>query len=159
MTDDELLEFLKKNKDRIRSFIETEVPELTGIVRKEVGEDIDTMGEVADQVREDVKFGADEIKDFVKEQMGSNKEEASKLRQGLKDVTGAFADEDVQRHFVRMGMELMMGISALVDAMPKPGIVDEAVKKASEVKKNASREYCASNPDCPRRTVKKIELE
>ena len=164
MTDDELIAFLRSNKERVKAFIESEIPELVAISRREVEEDIDTLNETAKKVCDDVKEKAEEIrgevKDFIEEQKEANKDDESRMKQNFREFTDAFTNTEVQRHFVRMGMEFLLGMSAFIEAMPKPDFVEEAMEKAEEARKTASREYCATNEDCPRKkAVKKIELD
>ncbi len=152
MTDEELIAFLKANKDRVKGFIISELPDLMESAKKETESGFDDVKEKTETIM-------GEVKDFIKEEKEAYKDDDLGLKKSLKEIVGALTDKEVQKHFVRMGMEFAMGLSALVDAMPKPEFVEKTMDKASDFKKTASREYCANNEDCPRRTVKKIELD
>ena len=163
MTDEELIAFIRANKDRIKGFVEQEIPELMEIAKEEAegraDEFDDTVRKTRDDIREKAECIRDEVKDFIREEKEAYKDDDSRIRKDLKEFTEAITNKDVQRHFIRMGMEFMMGMSALIEAMPKPEFAEDVMDKASDLKKTASQEYCSKNQDCPRRTVKKIELE
>ena len=55
-----------------------------------------------------------------------------------------FMDPEVQKHFMAMGMELFMGLSAMMQKAPVPDFVREAA--------------CKANDQCGRSKVQKVEI-
>ena len=160
MTDDELREFLRQNREKVESFIIEEAPEFLIAVRETASERMKDADAEArkrfDEATEKADFIRGEAKDFIDEQ---TKEQKDKIKQSVKELATAFLDPEVQRHFVNMGIDFLMGVSAFVKAVPKPGKVEKAVDKVSEMRSSAAKQYCAKNPDCPKKSVKKIELD
>ena len=163
MTDEEIVAFLRENRDRVEAFVVNEAPEIVATLKQQFVDEMaaakERSTEKAEVFGEMIESAGEEAKEFCDSKERYTKEQAEKVKQSMKDVASAFLNPEVQRHFINMGLELMMGVSALVEAMPKPKIVEEVVEKASEAKANASKQYCAKNPDCPRKASKKIELD
>ena len=134
MTDDEFIEFINASKDRIEML----------------------MGH-GDGLRTQFKDNAKKAKAKV-ESAGDAVEDS------VKKVFGAIFSPEVQKHMVSAGVELMLGLSAIVKAMPVPEKAQPVVDKVTEMKKNAKSVYCSKNPDCPKKKAaktetKKIELD
>ena len=83
----------------------------------------------------------------------------------MKKVFDAIFSPEVQKHVIGAGVELVLGISAALKAMPVPEKAQPIVDKMVEVRQNASAVYCAKNPKCPRKKSsspaegKKIEID
>lgn len=136
MTDAEFESFILENKERIKTLLCNEDSEFRGFVK-------------------------DELKSMKKKAKKAKKKVEGKAEEKIAGIRDAAFSEDVQKHLVGAGIELMLGITALIDAMPKPEKAQEMMDKVSEARKNASNAYCAKNPDCPKKKaeLKKIELE
>ena len=136
MSDEEFIEFINANKERMQALM---------------GED-------------------EGVKSYLKMTAKNTKAKIEKVEDKTEDtvkrIFNAFFSEDVQKHMIGAGVEFVLGLNALAKAMPVPERAQDAVDKISEVKENASKAYCAKNPDCPRKkaeakktTAKKIELD
>ena len=82
----------------------------------------------------------------------------------VKKVFSAIFSPEVQKHVIGAGVELVLGISAALKAMPVPEKAQPIVDKMSEIRANASSVYCAKNPGCPRKKAsepegKRIEID
>ncbi len=143
ISDEELLRFISENKDRLVQYMKTQGIEAVDATRKSVKAGAEKVSEVAEDVKADVNSEFDVV------------------RNNTKEFVNAFTREDVQKHLVRSGMEFMMAVSTIIDAIPKPGFVSKACDKASDIRSNINKEYCANNQDCPRRAEKpkKIEID
>ena len=135
MTDEEFIEFINANKDRMKALM---------------GDD-------------------DSVKAFLKENAKKAKKKAEEQKDAFEDnvkrVFEAIFSTEVQKHVIGAGVELVLGINALLKAMPVPEKAQPIVDKMSEFRQNAASVYCAKNPDCPRKNAaakteaKKIELD
>ena len=134
MTDDEFVDFINASKDRIEML----------------------MGR------------GDGVRTFVKDNAKKAKAKVEKtedvIEDNVKKFFGAIFSPEVQRHMVGAGVELMLGLGAIIKAMPVPEKAEPVVEKVSEIKKNAKSAYCSKNPDCPKKKAekkdaKKIELD
>ncbi len=146
MSDDDFKKFVSENKDRLIHYMKTEGIEMAGMalnkVREDVGKVAEKVGEAEEQIREKADTHTESVKSNAKE------------------FVEAFTSSEVQRHLIRSGMEFMMALSSILDAIPKPEVVSKACDKVDDIKSNISREHCAKNEDCPRKdSVKKIEIE
>lgn len=94
-----------------------------------------------------------EEKEFFKgafgEEMKKAEDYAEKKRDKAKDAAqemfNAFTDPEVQRHFMAMGMEFMMAMSALISAMPFPDEMKDMARKAQDARKSASENFSKAN--------------
>lgn len=143
ISDDDLKKFISENKDRLIQYMRTQGIEMVDATRKGVKEGVGKVNEMAEDIKHDVDS------------------EIDCMRNNTKEFVNAFTSEEVQRHLVKSGMEFMMAVSTIIDAIPKPGFVSKAYDKASDIKSNINREYCANNDDCPRRAekTKRIEID
>lgn len=73
----------------------------------------------------------------------------------FREVFEAFADPEVQRHFVTMGMNFVMGMSALMQRMPGP---DYLKSTASDFESGWRKAACGVNRDCEVRK-RKIDID
>ena len=117
-----------------------------------------------------VKENTEEIERILKAQKGSFKEKAEqkkeKAEETMKSFFSLFFSPDIQRHFVRAGIEFLSGIDELMRSAPMPGFVKETMERAhetketikDEVKKDADAKNKAAKPDKDKK-IKKIDVE
>lgn len=60
----------------------------------------------------------------------------------------AVTSKEVQAHFVRMGLEFLQGMDALLRALPLPGVLEDAYEEASAAQTRFGETMCENNPDC-----------
>ena len=135
MTDEEFIEFINANKERMNALM---------------GDD---KG----------------VKTFIKENAKKAKDKAEHAKdateESVKKVFNALFSPEVQKHMFTAGVEIMLGIGAIIKAMPVPEKAQPIVDKMAEVRSNAASVYCAKNPECPRKKAeakaeaKRIELD
>ena len=68
---------------------------------------------------------------------------------------GMFMDPEVQKHFMAMGMEFVMGLSAMMQKAPIPDFIKET---ADSTERNIKANACRANQDCARKSYK-IDVE
>ncbi len=135
MTDEEFMAFINANKERMNTLM---------------GDD------------KDVKAF---IKDNAKKAKAKVEKAGDAVEGTVKKVFEAIFSPEVQKHVIGAGVELVLGISAALKAMPVPEKAQPIVDKMVEVRQNASSVYCAKNPECPRKKSsepaegKKIEID
>ena len=144
ITDEELKKLFLENKDRIMELIDDE---------KEFAKD------VGDEAKEFAENTADRIKDKVSEK----KERAEDT---FKEVYRAVMDPEAHRHFVRMGLEFFMGLSAIMDKMPLPKTVRDVREDIENSRASVQKEFCRTNENCAARKkgcsdddVERIEID
>ena len=134
MTDEEFMAFINANKERMNALM---------------GNDKD-------------------VKAFLKENAKKAKAKVEKVTDATEDtvkkVFEALFSPEVQKHVIGAGVELFLGISAALKAMPVPEKAQPIVDKMSEIRTNATTVYCAKNPECPRKKAsepegKRIEID
>jgi len=140
--DPELEKFFKENKEMMKRLFEEERTIAERLLREE---------------KERFK------RTFEEEQAKAEKyaeEEKKKAKDTAQGIFNAFTDPEVQRHFMVMGMEFMMGMDALFRAMPFPDSIKDMAKKAEEARKGASDNFSkAKTNSSPCRELEKIEIE
>ena len=134
MTDEEFIEFINANRERMNTLM---------------GDD----GGMKTFIKENAKKAKTKI-----EQATDATEES------VKKVLSAIFSPEVQKHMVSAGVELMLGFGAILKGMPVPQKAQPVVDKMGEIRRNAASVYCSKNPDCPRKNApksetKKIELD
>ncbi|MDR2866775.1 MAG: hypothetical protein LBV13_05190 [Methanomassiliicoccaceae archaeon] len=100
-------------------------------------------------------------KDSVKEKMGPQKE---KIEDALKAGTSLFFNPEIQRHFVKAGMEFLAGMEELIRNIPMPDFMKETMHKASEskdiiVKDIANEKDAEKKQKTEDSKMKKIDVE
>ena len=117
-------------------------------------------------IEEFVKQNKEKIEKILKEQKGSFKEKAEPQMKKAEDVvTGVislFLDPEIQKHFVKAGMEMLAGVEELLKKAPMPDKVKETFEKASGAKETFVKDVmCEVNPDCKvkNKKMKKIDVE
>jgi len=119
--DPELEKFLKENKEMLKRLFKEQ---------KDVTE----------------KFLKEE-KEFFKESFNEEKAEEywdkgkDKAKDTAQELFNAFTDPEVQKHFMSMGIEFMLAMSALMSAMPVPDCMRDMAEKAKEARKSASDNF------------------
>ena len=136
MTDEEFIAFINENKERMENLM---------------GKDEGLKGRVKEKAK-NASLKLDEAVETTQD--------------NVKNLFSALFSSNVQKHFFSAGMELMLGFSEIIKAIPVPQKVQPVVDKVSEARKNAKEVHCAKNPDCPKKktktekaTVEKIELD
>lgn len=143
MTDEELKQFLKENGARIKELLADEK-------------------ELADDIRDGLKTDLGRSAEKVKNKLSEEKEKAG---DALKDVYKAIMDPTAHRHFVRMGLEFFMGLSAIMDKMPVPSSVREFREDVEASRASVQKEFCkansncVANKDCKDEDVERIEID
>jgi len=142
MTDEELRQFLRENKERIAELIKDET-------------------EFAKDVGDEVKGAVEGTADRIKEKMSEGKGRAEET---FKDIYKAVMDPVAHRHFVRMGLEFFMGLSAIMDKMPMPGPIKEVREDIQNSRESVQKEFCRTNENCAARKgraddVERIEID
>ena len=88
--------------------------------------------------------------------------EVEKGKAFTKGVLEAFMSKDVQEHFIRMGVEMMMGIGALIRALPLPdefGPVVDAVAEQNEALGEMVSKSSSRKPRKKKSSLEKIEVK
>jgi len=122
-TDPELERFLRENKEMVMRLFKEE----RKIMAKLFDEEKDCFKEVFDEEKAKAEEFAEKSKDKAKET--------------AQEMFNAFTDPEVQRHFMAMGMEFMLAVSALFSAMPFPDGIKDMAQKAEEARKNATDNF------------------
>jgi 2-hydroxy-3-keto-5-methylthiopentenyl-1-phosphate phosphatase len=98
-----------------------------------------------------------------KDTIESKKEKADET---FKSVFAIFTNKEIQRHFVKAGMEFLSGIEEIIKAIPVPDSVREKMDMATEAKDDFVKDVvCDLNPSCKykaaagKKKMKKIDVE
>lgn len=85
-----------------------------------------------------------------KESKARNKisEEKEKGKAFVKGMVEAVTNKEVTEHFMSMGIEFVLGMGALIKAMPWPEEMKPFVDLVSEQKDAISSVMCRNNPNC-----------
>ena len=68
----------------------------------------------------------------------------------------AVTDPEVQKHFMNMGVEFFMGMSAIMSKVPMPDYVKEGLDRTQSNWRSAN---CRANEDCSaRKGPKKVDI-
>ena len=143
-TDPELEKFLRENKEMIERLFREEREKMEKILKEEK----ESFRGVFDEEWEKAKRTAEEKKD--------------KAKDTAQEMFNAFTDPEVQRHFMAMGMEFMMAMSALAKSMPFPDHIKDMADKAEAARKNASDNFSKADPGRGRSGTKapeKVEIK
>jgi hypothetical protein len=137
MTDTEFEDFVLSNREKIISILEAEKEEAFDLIEKK----------------------KKKSKKKVKKKIEKGKSKAESV---AKDITVAMLTPEVQKHFVTMGIEMMMGMEAFMRALPMKGFVKEAFDGAEHIRETVSDTYCDTNPRCSKKSkpsTSKIEID
>jgi len=128
-TDPELEKFLKENKEMMERLFRENKEMMDRFFREE---------------KERIRDAFDEE---IKRAEAFSGEKKDKAKDAAQEVYNAFTDPEVQRHFLAMGMEFMMGMNALISAMPFPEQMKDMAKKAEEARKSTSENFSKAGAD------------
>ncbi|MDR0778919.1 MAG: hypothetical protein LBE48_05755 [Methanomassiliicoccaceae archaeon] len=95
----------------------------------------------------------------LKVDIGPQKEKAE---DAFRSIISLFFNPEIQKHFVKAGIEILSGVEEAIKNMPMPDFVKETMNKASETKDEMKKDFCDSNPDCKvkkDKKMKKIDVE
>ncbi len=73
----------------------------------------------------------------------------------FKATYSMFMDPEVQRHFMTMGMEFMMGLSAMMQRAPIPDSIRDAAMSTEQTWKKSA---CAANDQCGASRAQKVDI-
>ena len=139
LNDEEFKKFILDNKDRILNILQENLPD---------SDDVDRAFEYADKAKAKVSEKKDAVEDVAKQ------------------VYTAFTAPEVHKHFIKMGMELFMGLNEIADRLPVPDSVRKVRDDMGRTETEIRKEMCRNNPDCMKKNVPKepaglerIELE
>lgn len=84
------------------------------------------------------------------------------LRKSAEEKTfefiAAVTNPEMQRHFMVAGFEILMGLNAFVQAMPKPDFLEGATEMAKEARGDAMKQARKAYSDVKRSTPKKVDI-
>jgi hypothetical protein len=120
--DPELERFLRENKEMIGRLFKEEREMVEKLFKEE-----------KDIFKKAFECECSKAEDFAKEQ----KQKAKDAAQGM---FNAFTDPEVQKHFMKMGMEFMMAMSIIMKAVPVPDFVKDMGEKAQAARKDSSED-------------------
>lgn len=145
MTDEELKQFLKDNKDRIISLLAEDSAETQVDEEVEERDKLHQIKDKASEVNDKMREKASETKDKVKEKASETKD---KTEEAMKEMYNALMNPEAHKHFVKMGMEFFMGMSQILSKAPIPKPVKKFQEDIAESKAEIQPEICRNNPDC-----------
>ncbi len=156
-SDEEVQKFVEENRDIIEMLMarkessgeaEAQDKERGGSRHSSAEESINRARERADSSRS--RFEED-----ILWARGRADESRDRMESAFRDTYEAFTDPEVQKHFMTMGLNFMMGMSALMQRMPGPDFMKDA---ASGMESNWKKASCSSNADCSAKK-RKIDIE
>lgn len=128
-------------------------------IQKFVSENKELIESIMRLQREGVVEATSAARDATKEAVVFAHDSADAARARAEDFGRAaysmFMDPEVQRHFMTMGMEFMLGLSAMMQKAPIPDFVKET---AGNTEKNFKSAACRANEDCGARKVQKVNI-
>jgi hypothetical protein len=132
-----------------------EDPELERFFRenKEIVERL--LLEERDLVKETVKAEKERFEEYI----GDPRVKAKETVDGL---FGALTDPEVQRHFLTVGIEFLLGVNALIQAAPVPDEFKDFVKRTEHEGKKAAGAARKATNDVRKQsstTVEKVEIK
>jgi hypothetical protein len=139
--DPEMEKFLKENREMLEKLFREEKEMLKSFYREE---------------KEFFKGAFDEECSKAEEFSEEQKKKAKDAAQGM---FNAFTDPEVQKHFLSMGIEFMMAMTALMKAMPIPDAVKDMADKADEARKKAYRDTHRRSKDPESTGPEKINID
>ena len=74
----------------------------------------------------------------------------------LQDTYRMVMNPEVQQHFMKMGMEFMMAVTAMMQNAPTPDFMKESVEDVGRTWKRTS---CSMNDECEARKPSKVTIE
>ncbi len=131
-TEQEFEEFVSRNRDLIERMIEMQRGAASDFVGAERAMARDVYGHAR----------------------GFADESRARAEDFARAAYSAFTDPEVQRHFVNMGMEFFMGMSALMERAPMPDHLREGFRGAESTVRSAA---CRTG-DCPKESPRKVAI-
>ena len=157
-SDEEIQKFVEENRDIIEVLMARrdardeadadDIKEKAGAKRSRIQED---MGRVRDRA-DDTRYRLEEDIEWARYRVDQNRE---RMEGAFRETYEAFTDPEVQKHFMTMGLNFIMGMSAFMRKMPGPDFVKEA---ASDMETSWKKASCSSNTECSARK-RKIDIE
>ncbi|MBQ8180238.1 MAG: hypothetical protein IJ026_07380 [Candidatus Methanomethylophilaceae archaeon] len=138
--EEEFQRFVKQNRDLIERMMALQKEAVKGVVT-----DAASMGR---DLTHDAVSLASETTGKMRESADATKEKAEEF---ARTTYGMFTDPTVQKHFMTMGMEFMMGLSAMMQKAPMPDFMKDA---ASGMEQNWKQSACRNNDECAARKAK-----
>ncbi|MDR1690419.1 MAG: hypothetical protein LBR42_01070 [Candidatus Methanoplasma sp.] len=135
--DPELEKFFRENKEMIERLLKEEKVRLERLFKEE----------------------KESFKSAIEEEQAKAEEQKKKAKEAVQGVFNAFTDPEVQKHFMKMGMEFVMGVNALVKAMPFPEGFRDMADKAEEARKSAAEDFAKSSGRTKPAAPEKIEIK
>lgn len=128
--------------------------------RRFVEENRDLIERMMDLQREGAadlaSAGRDTLKEAVRSREAAAEEARARAEEFAREAYSMFTDPEVQRHFMAMGMELIMGISAMMQRAPVPDFVKDAAGTTERTWKTSA---CRANEDCgARKGPQRVEV-
>lgn len=128
-------------------------------IQKFVSENRELIESIMRLQREGVVEATSAARDATKEAVAFAHDSADAARARAEDFGRAaysmFMDPEVQRHFMTMGMEFMLGLSAMMQRAPIPDFVKDTAGSTERTFKSAA---CRANEDCGARKVQKVDI-
>lgn len=118
-TEEEFRDFVEKNRDLIEKIM---------LLQKEGVIEVASAG-----------------RDAAHEAEKAAEEAKRKAEDFAKATYSMFTDPEVQRHFMAMGMELFMGVSAMMQKAPLPDFIKDAAEGTEKSWKSSA---CRANDEC-----------
>lgn len=104
---------------------------------------------------EAVSAARDAARDASSHARDAAEEARARAEEFAKATYGMFMDPEVQRHFMTMGMEFVLGVSAMMQRAPMPDFMKEGVSSTERTFRSSA---CRANEDCGVRKVQKVEI-
>ncbi len=131
-TEEEIQRFVSQNKELIESIMR---------LQKEGAVEAASM----------TRQAAKEVVSFAEDSADSARVHAEEF---AKSAYAMFMDPEVQRHFMTMGLEFFLGVSAMMQRAPIPDFVKETAGSTEKTFRSAA---CRTNEDCGARK-QKVEI-
>ena len=108
----------------------------------------------------DIEQFVKENREKIEEILKAQKEKNTETEETLKGVFATLMKPEIQRHFLRAGIEVLSGIEAMLRNVP---MSDEMKEKAHKAKETFVKEVmCEIRPGCKKtsnKKMKKIDVE
>lgn len=85
-------------------------------------------------------------------------DKGQEIKEMARKMVNAVTNRETQKHFIRAGMEMMMGFDALLRNMPMTDDMKVILDKSTEYANFLRKEICAVNPNCSCRDKRADEV-
>jgi len=127
-------------------------------INRFVSENRELVERIMESQRESIDFAADMGRDAISTAFKSTFIMADYMRQRtelfIDTVLSTITDPEIQNHFMNAGMEVMTGLTSIVQKAPLPSDMREA---AIDLNKNMRMAACRANKDCPVKAERKAK--